>query len=189
MPIPTPTGDGILYPVPQQPEPGTSFRYAAASIGLILIGVGALMAGYIFYQVYRIVMDPRPLVEQVNRWEFVIRGRANDIAVRPIERAEAAKARANTSPGSDDPNSEADPLTPGGQRAGNSRELEAAAQFASRIGSLSARPAALLLMIVLLGVLVRIAISFIDTGARLVNLAAGEKEFMQRLLKEITRRQ
>jgi hypothetical protein len=176
-----PSQEPVMLHRAPEPDPGTSFRVTAASLGLVLIGVGALMAGYLFYQIYRVLMDPRPLVDQVNRWEFVIRGRANDVPVRPVERAESAKLKAG------EPDDAADPLTPG-QHNSSPREIEAAAQFVSRMGSVSARPAALLLMFVLLGIMVRIAIAFIEAGGRLVNLAAGEKEFIQRLLREITSR-
>ncbi|MGI8905263.1 MAG: hypothetical protein ACR2IE_02090 [Candidatus Sumerlaeaceae bacterium] len=183
----SPHEEVILHRAPE-PDPGTSFRMTAASIGLILIGVGVLMSGYMFYQIARVLLDPRPLVEQVNRWEFVIRGRANDIPVRPIERGEAEKLKRSAATSADSrQDSESEILTPG-QDSRSPREIEVAADFAKRMGSLGARPAALLLMFVLLGIMVRIAIGFIDAGGRLVNLAAGEKEFMQRLLKEITRK-
>ena len=189
MPLQFPQEEVILHRAPE-PDPGTSFRVTAASMGLVLIGIGVMMAGYMFYQIYRVLMDPRSLVEQVNRWEFVIRGRANDIAVRPVERGEAIKLNSRTPSGrtqaSNEP-IEIDPLAPG-QNTGAPHDVEVAAQFASRLGSLGARPAALLLMFILLGILVRIAISFIEAGGKLVNLAAGEKEFMQRLLAEITRK-
>lgn len=189
MSMQTPHEEVMLHRAPQ-PDPGTSFRITAASLGLVLIGIGVLMSGYMFYQIYRVLMDPRPLADQVNRWEFVIRGRANDIAVRPVEEGEAAKL--NVGPGSTRMANAAepddDPLTPGRNGQSSSRDIESFAEVARRLGSLGARPTALLLMFILLGIMVRIALGFIEAGGRLVHLAAGEKEFMQRLITEITRR-
>lgn len=180
--------DGMPFRAPE-PDGTTGFRIMAASMGLVLIVIGAMMCATLFYQIYRALMDPRPLVEQVNRWEFVIRGRMNDVPVRPVEKGEAAKLRTGSKPANaaDNEEPEADPLT--AAHSGSApRDVEIAAQFAKRLGSVSARPVALLLMFILLGILVRVAVGLLDAGGRLVNLAAGEKEFMQRLLFEITRR-
>jgi hypothetical protein len=188
MPITNPPQEEMILHRAPEPDPGTSFRTTAASMGLILIGVGVLMSAYMFWQLARVLLDPRPLVEQVNRWEFVIRGRANDIPVRPIERGDEEKLRRQPQLIGNPTANETNPLTPGQGATQGTREVEAVAEFAKRMGSLGARPAALLLMLVLLSIMVRIAIGFIEAGGKLVNLAAGEKEFMQRLLKEITGR-
>lgn len=183
------TDDTPSLRLPQEPDPSSGFRIMAASIGLVLIGVGIFLCITLFYQIYRVLMDPRPLVEQVNRWEFVIRGRMNDVPVRPVEPGEAAKLKkdpAVSRTGED--SAEPDPLTPGQSPNRPRNEAEIAGQVAARLGSVSARPTALLLMFILLGILVRIAIGVLEAGGKLVNLAAGEKEFMQRLLVEITRR-
>lgn len=183
MPIESPSE----YRLPrEEADMGPSgFQMIAASLGLVLIGVGVLLAIMLFLQVYRVLMDPRPLTDPLNRWEFVMRGRTNDIPVRPVEQPDlaAADAAAQASDPEADPN---DFSVTDGRRPQN--EAEAFAEAVGRMGSKAARPLGLLVMLLLLGILVRVALGLIEIGGRLVSLVTGERQMLQRLVQELQRR-
>lgn len=161
----------------REPDATIGFRTATATFGLVLIGIGSLMTLLLFWRLYQLFLDPRPLEVQVDRWEFVIRGRATDGPI-PVEREIASEGRI-----------EADPLPAGGTGVRRPRdEVEAVAEIAGRIGSKAARPAAILIMLVLLGILVRIVLGVIDIGGRLVYSAAGERDILKRLVHELQKR-
>ncbi len=167
-------------PLRTEPDPSAGFRAASATMGLILIGIGSILTLLLFWRLYQTFLDPRPLVAQVDRWEFVIRGKATD-ALIPVERPVVTGS---------EPDEDYDTAAPTSARAVRrpENEVEAVAQIAGRVGSKAARPAAMLIMLILLGILVRILLGLIDTGGRLVYNAAGDRELLQRLVRELRNR-
>jgi len=162
----------------EEPDPSAGFRTATASIGLVLIVLSALLCMFLFWRIYQVLMDPRPLADQVDRWEFVLRGKATDAPI-PVERPVM------------DPTGQyqlAEEEQPPKQPFRPATEAEAVAQIAGRVGSKAARPAAILIMLMLLGVIIRIVLGLMDVGGRLVHHAGSDKELLQRLVREITER-
>ncbi len=178
MPFPSDPAAGEFHRPPAE-DPTSGFRVFAASIGIVLVMAGAGLAGYLFYNVIKVMADPRSFSTQVDRWEFVVRGQANDLSPGALELPDRQKQAEAGGAAESDPSIAAEAAP---------SEAEKIAHFAGRMGSKAARPGALLMIVILLTLLVRIAIALIDSGARLVHLAAGEKEFMKRLLYEITTR-
>ena len=154
-----------------------ALRSTAAALGLLLIGTGAIMAAWMFYQVAQALVDPRPYGPQVDRWEFVIRGKqvdgdpgAGEITDRRGARPTAARPAAS------------DDLSQG------IRDVETAASLAGRIGSKAARPTAIFVILTLLLLLVQIARVLIEGGARLIGVASGDRDLMKRLLDALNRK-
>jgi hypothetical protein len=154
-------------------DPTAEMRMFASWMGLLLVAFGTAMAGYMFYRIGMVVMDPRSFETQVDRWEFVIRGRTTDAfpdAYETPERTVRQPAIANELPA---------------QQASPADSTEEMARFVGRVGSKSARPAALLLIVLVLTILLRIAIAIIHAGIRLAGLAGGEREYMKRIVDEL----
>lgn len=150
-------------------------RVVGAILGVALVIIGTTFSLYMFFRIGEAVMDPRGFREQVDRWEFVVRGRTTDAV------GDAREPAALTS----DNTGAAGNLLPPDTLEDRAEE---AARFIERTFSRSARPIALFVMVVLVSMMVRILILLIDAGARLIHLAAGEKEFMKRLLREIAKK-
>ncbi len=182
-------------PDPLQPPPldgqadlSSDVRIFAAWMGLVLVAFGVGMAGYLMFRIGDVVLDPRAIETQVDRWEFVIRGRTTDAFPQAYETPER-RIVASTGPPQGDGLDAGDPETSELDPAPDisSNQSEEMARFVGRVGSKSARPAALLLIVVLLMLLVRIIIGIIHAGIRMVYLTAGEKDFMKRIIDELTR--
>lgn len=175
-------------PTASQPDASSDVRIFAAWMGLLLIAFGVAMAGYVLFRIGEVVMDPRAIETQVDRWEFVIRGHTTDAFPQAYETPE--RRTLNPAPLAQSDDSEAESSQPEGLeeiRAAQSEQTDEMARFIGRIGSKSARPAALFLIIVLLMLLVRIIIAIIHAGIRMIYLTAGEKDHMKRIIDELTR--
>jgi hypothetical protein len=154
-------------------------RTFAAWMGLVIIAFGLAMAGYLFYRVGQVLLDPRSFETQVDRWEFVVRGRTTDAFPQTYETPDRKRITIPPVDGAANPNQ---PAADANQPRDRSEEI---AQFVGRLGSESARPAALLLIILVLSILVRIAIGIINAGIRLAYLTSGEKDYMKRIIDEL----
>lgn len=133
-----------------------------------------MLALYLFFRIGDLVMDPRGFREQVDRWEYVVRGRSADLMADFSEPgATQQRSEPQTAP--------ATPINP-------DDKAEEASRFIERAFSRGARPIALLILIVLVSLLVRVLILLIDVGARLIHLSVGDKEFMKKLLRELAKR-
>ena len=76
------------HPLPQPIENGGEIRAFAAWMGLMLIAFGVAMAGYMFFRIGAVLLDPRAFETQVDRWEFVVRGRVSDALPNAYETPE-----------------------------------------------------------------------------------------------------
>lgn len=177
------------HPFDDPQDSSAGVRIFAAWMGLLLVAVGAALAGYLMYRIGEMVLDPRTFETQVDRWEFVIRGRTTDAFPDTYETSDNKRIITSVpAPGaSGDPEIETQdaPIRPGHEAIDQTEEM---ARFVGRLGSKSARPAALLLVMVLLMILVRILVAIMHAGIRLVYLTAGEKDYMKRIIDELAHR-
>lgn len=146
-------------------------------MGLVLVSFGVTIAAYMFFRIGQVVLDPRSFETQVDRWEFVIRGRTSDAFPGAYETPDLGLV--TTQPGEE---------IPAVSGNGGSREdrVEEVARLVGRVGSKSARPMALLLIVLILVLMVRIVIGIIHAGIRLAGLSGGEREYMKRIIAELT---
>lgn len=156
------------------PDSGSEIRSFAAWMGLVIIAFGVTTAGYLFWKIGNVLLDPRAFETQVDRWEFVVRGRTSD-ALPDIYEIPDRRPVGNP----DQPVT--DPANPANQQD----HVEQVAQLTGRIASKSARPAALILILLVLGLMVRIAVAIINAGIRLAYLTAGEKDYLKRIVDEL----
>lgn len=167
------------------PDRSSDLRIFASWMGLILVAFGTAMAGYMFYRIGMVILDPRSFETQVDRWEFVIRGRTTDAFPGAYETPEqtlrAPAIEPDGSPAVGEPDADSPPST----TYTEADPTEEMARLIGRVGSKSARPAALLLIILVLTILVRIIIAIIHAGIRLAGLAGGEREYMKRIINEL----
>lgn len=169
------TPDRAGYEV--RPDSTSDIRAFAAWMGLVLVAMGVAMACYLFYRVGQVVLDPRSAETQVNRWEFVIRGRATDAfpdAMETGERRIIAPVPARAVDDFEDP-----------APATSNDPVEETARLMGRLGSKSARAAALVVLLVVLMLLVKICTAIIHAGIRLAGLSGGEREYMKRIVDEL----
>ena len=163
--------------VPLPPDASSEIRNFASWMGLVMVALGVAMAGYLFYRIGMVLLDPRSFETQVNRWEFVIRGRTTDALPDTYETPERQAISPQTA------------LTAKRENdlPGNSTqdETEQLVHFLGRLGSKSARPVALFFILLVLTLLVRIISAVMHAGIRLAGLAGGEREYMKRLLDEM----
>lgn len=142
-------------------------RLFGALIGLVLVGVGAWFAITLFLALGKAVTDPASIHNTLDKWEAVVRGRLPDM-LQTGEPAEQAPKADNVP----QPSVARETMTP--------RDL---AEYIA----VSSRPVAILFLIALLGLLIRIAVSLADAGARLIGLASNEAAILKRLLTELRR--
>lgn len=168
-------------------DASSDVRVFASWFGLVLVAMGVAMAGYLFFRIGQVLLDPRVFETNVDRWEFVMRGRATDAFPDVFETPERRLVR----PLPPD-NDGGDPAAPGAHPydemappAPPPDPVEDMARLAGRIASKSARPMALLFLIMVLTLLVRIIIAIIHAGIRLAGLAGGEREYMKRIIDEL----
>lgn len=177
------------YPRREAVDASSDVRVFASWFGLVLVAMGVAMAGYLFFRIGQVLLDPRAFETNVDRWEFVMRGRVNDALPAALETPERRLARPLPPAGDQD----ADPAT---ETPADYYEdpppatapvdpVEDMARLAGRIASKSARPMALLLLIMVLTLLVRIIVAVIHAGIRLAGLAGGEREYMKRIIDEL----
>lgn len=165
---------------PPTVDPTTDVRIFAAWFGLVLVAMGVAMAGYLFFQIGRVIMDPRAFETQVDRWEFVLRGRATDAFPDTYETPELQRISANpTAPSGNGVDSTS------GLTSVSADPVEETARLLGRIGSKSARLGALMLLMLVLLILVRIIFAVVQAGIRLAALAGGEREYMKRIIEEL----
>lgn len=171
--------DSPQRPVP--PDPTSDVRVYAAWFGLVLVAMGVAMAGYLFFRIGQVLLDPRSFETQVDRWEFVVRGRTTDAFPQAYETPDrgiiggvsgnAPQDRALVN-ADDISTPSADPV-------------EDTLRLVGRLGSKSARVGALLLLMLVLLILVKIIFSVVHAGIRLAALAGGEREYMKRIIDEL----
>lgn len=152
-------------------------RNFAAWFGMVLIAFGVGMAGWMFFYIGEIVLDPRGFSQQVDRWEFVIRGRATDAFPDAYETPDGV--RLNTA-GTDAAVTAPD--------AGSPDDVERMAEFVGRVGSKSSRPAAILLLLLVVSLLVRIVLAIVSAGIKLVYVTTGDRDFMRRVIEQLASR-
>lgn len=165
---------------PPPVDPTTDVRVFAAWFGLVLVAMGVAMAGYLFFQIGRVIMDPRAFETQVDRWEFVLRGRATDAFPQSFETPDLQRISANPTA---QPGNGMD--TSNGMAPISADPVEDTARLLGRIGSKSARLGALMLLTLVLLILVRIIFAVVQAGIRLAALAGGEREYMKRIIEEL----
>lgn len=174
----------LQIPSPQHdPDASSEVRIFAAWMGLVLVAFGVAMAGYLFFRIGQVILDPRTFETQVDRWEFVIRGRTTDAFPEVYETPERRIISPQSAQNAGSGNETA--AVGSGQKESRAEEI---AQFVGRVGSKSARPAALLIITLVLAILVRIILGIINAGIRLAGLAGGEREYMKRILDELVNR-
>jgi len=173
------------------PDASGEIRAFAAWMGLILVAMGVAMAGYLFWRIGSVVLDPRGFETQVNRWEFVVRGRTSDAfpdSYETPDRGTVGNYRPDGDPARWQPQAGAEnSATETGAGAGTTTgdPVEDTARLVGRVGSKSARAAALLILIMILMLMVKIITSVIHAGIRLAALAGGEREYMKRIVNEL----
>jgi hypothetical protein len=150
-------------------------------MGLLLVAMGVAMAGYLFVRIGQVLLDPRSFENQVDRWEFVVRGRTTDAFPDNYETPERRVISAPQAP------AEPDSVDPESPNALTERgdPMEETLHLVGRLGSKSARPAALFILILVLLILVKIIVSVIHAGIRLAALSAGDREYMKRIVDEL----
>lgn len=160
-------------------DASSEVRMFAAWMGLVLVAMGVAMAGYLFYRIGQVLLDPRAFETQVDRWEFVVRGRTTDAFPDVFETPDRQQigAGVDSATGVDERGS----AVP----ARHSDKVDETAQLVGRIGSKAARPAALFVLVLVLLILVKIVVSVIHAGIRLAGLAGGEREYMKRIVDEL----
>lgn len=163
------------------PDASRDVRLFASWMGLAVVAFGVAMAGYLFFRIGQVVLDPRSFETQVDRWEFVIRGRTSDAFPEAYETPDRQLIQTPRTPEDDTAGANPENAAPGG----TSDQVEEMARFMGRVGSKSARPAALLLIILVLMLLVRIIVAIIHAGIRLAGLSGGEREYMKRVIDEL----
>lgn len=156
------------------PDTSSEIRSFAAWMGLVIIAFGVATSGYLFWKIGGVLLDPRAFETQVDRWEFVVRGRTTDAFPDTYETPDRRQIT--------------NPDTAAETAPARRDRVEEMAEFAGRMGSKSARPAALLLIILVLSIMVRISIAIINAGIRLAYLTAGEKDYMKRIVDELVER-
>jgi hypothetical protein len=137
---------------------------------------------WLFYQVAQFIVDPRPYSEIISRWEFVIRGRQLDSDAGAAEAPDLRRAGVPDREGQLE-----ESVPPEEDLSRGIRDVETAARLAGRIGSKTARPAAVMVILFLTLILIRIATALIEAGARLVGVLSGERALMTKLLKALNR--
>ncbi len=171
----------------QAAENGSEIRAFAGWMGLVIIAFGVAVAGYLLLRIGEVVIDPRGFETQVDRWEFVVRGRVSDALPDAYETPERTIPAA-VAPAEPVPETEGTAGTAGARPSapdGQVGDVEKMAEFVGRVSSKSARPAALFLLVIIITIIVRIIIAIINAGIRLVYVTAGEKEYMKRIIEEL----
>lgn len=159
-------------------DSSSEVRIFAAWMGLVLVAMGVAMAGYLFYRIGQVLLDPRAFETQVDRWEFVVRGRTTDAFPDVFETPERRQIGEGVSP----TGREFDDSNTANSR---SNQVDEAAQLVGRIGSKAARPTALIVLMLVLLIMVKIVVSVVHAGIRLAGLAGGEREYMKRIVDEL----
>jgi len=135
------------------------FRVLGAGLGLVVILTGCALCLVLFFNLWRAVDHPEVLSGKVAQWTEMLGG---DQLVWPVP--------AGSDPGSD--------AAARGERSGRGAE---------RIPL--ARPLAVFMVVLVYGLLVRLAIALISAGGRLMGLAQSDKELVKSLLFEVRRTQ
>lgn len=161
----------------ERPDPSQDVRLFAAWFGLLLVAMGVAMAGFLFFRIGKTLLDPRSFETQVDRWEFVVRGRTTDAFPDALETPERRLISNQQPPSAED--------SPDAAIADRSDPLEDTLELVGRLGSKSARAAALLILVLVLLILVKIVVAVIHAGIRLAALSAGEREYMKRIVDEL----
>ncbi|MCX7719058.1 MAG: hypothetical protein N2111_11755 [Candidatus Sumerlaeaceae bacterium] len=143
-------------------------RLFGAFIGLILVSVGTWFAVTLFLALGKAVSEPASIHDRLDKWEAVVRGRLPDM----LHSGEPASLAQQQAEGDPPPSAARETITP--------RDL---AEYIA----VSSRPVAILFLIAVIGLLIRIAVSLIDAGARLLGLASHEAAIMKRILAELRR--
>lgn len=162
-------------PAPAPPDNSSEFRVFAAWMGLVIVAFGLAISGYLLLKIGQVLLDPRGFETQVDRWEFVVRGRTTDAFPDAYETPDRQIIR--------NPDAAAASAAP--EKQPEKSRSEEVADLAGRIGSKSARPVALFLIVLVLTLMVRIAIGIIHAGIRLAYITAGERDYMKRILEEL----
>lgn len=163
----------------QYAEGGSDVRKFAGWMGLVIIAFGVAVAGYLVLRISEVIIDPRGFETQVDRWEFVVRGRVSDALPDAYETPERTLLSGQMPAATAEPDLQTTaPQNPSG-------DVEKMAEFVGRVASKSARPAALFFLVILITIVVRIIIAIIHAGIRLVYITAGEKEYMKRIIEEL----
>jgi len=161
-------------------DSAADLRIFASWLGLVIVTFGVVVCGYLFIRIGETLLDPRAFETQVDRWEFVVRGRTTDAFPDSYETPEGTLNRDDTTEAATE-----GPAAPSSPSQPNKDRVEEMVEFIGRVGSKSSRPAALLLIILVLSLLVRIAIGVVHAGIRLAYISAGEKDYMKRVIDEL----
>lgn len=167
MPFPQPATEELA---PAAEAPLRTMRLFGAFAGVLLVGVGGWFAVTLFLTLGKAVQDPASIHGTLDKWEAVVRGRLPDM----LQTGEPAASTSDT----------AEPAAPHSV----AREVVTPRDVAEYI-VVSSRPVAILFLIAIISLLIRIAVSLIDAGARLIGMAASEAAIMKRILHELRRGQ
>lgn len=140
-------------------------RVIGAVIGIALIVAGAALAYGLFQHIASRAEQPEKLAGLVDGWENLLRPRLNFADTREAD----AQSTSTMLRGLDLANPDTYPAAIG----------EALLH--------GARPMAVLILILILGILARLALAFVTTGATLLSLAAGEVLYQKKLLALLKR--
>jgi hypothetical protein len=166
MPFPEPVAS---EPAPAADASMRGVRLVGALAGLAMVAIGAWFAIMLFLHLVTAVRDPSVIHQTLDQWETVVRGRLPDM-LQPGETADGTVATS-------------DPDAPPRSAA---QEFITPRDMAEYI-LVSARPVAILCLLAVVSLLIRIAVSLIDAGARLLGLAGNEAAVLKRILNELRR--
>ena len=139
-----------------------TLRFAGALLGIAIVIGGAYMVMLLFTHVLKAALDPGQFKGTLDKWEVVIRGNAGQ-ADQYLEK--------------DKPDVASDDERP------KNREMTLA-RSVSEVLVVISRPTAMVFLLLVVALLVGLATSVIEAGAKLISLAVNEQAILRKVLRE-----
>lgn len=143
----------------------SAFQKAGAGLGLLIIAIGLVLVLVLFFKVLGYLNDPASFKETLDGWEYVLKGDGEDAGKIQIEFGEPQRGAIPT-------NQPPPPEMP----------------FESMSIPLNLyRPGAAVLVLLMLGLLARLAIGIMKGGGHLVQLANPWKQMFEHAVRDFAR--